>query len=769
MSLLFLFFLQNLTVGVEVEYVCRKGFNLEYQKPRITCNGQGKWTGLQPICRIVQCPKPPTLKFGYIDGKNYFFGNTIHFTCNVGWKLIGENAITCESNGKWSAPFPTCEGTLCPDPNHIKNGHISSSDFTNGAIIIYECLKGHILIGTAERRCQNDNTWSGKPPSCKPVVCNAPRNISNGKYEGDVFEYDKSVVYKCDVGYELHGASTLTCQEDRNWSSDPPVCEQISCPLPDPLHHGEVLVHSFSQGVTGREVQVWPLDNQRGDITIDGRTMLEAARSNIFHLGDEVMSRCSNGYRLQGNATRTCRENGTWSGENPHCKPVNCRAPENIMLGEMAYTSIVFMSEVNYTCEVGYKLQGPSTRKCQANATWSYGLPTCQPIVCPLVQNIPHGYAKWNSSRYGAATAYECSPGYKIIGVPVRLCGLNGGWSSEEPQCIVRECGPLPPFNNGWVESEGLIVGSTATYYCNDGYELEGTMTRSCLINESWSLVPPKCNIISCMTPPSIEHGRVEGTNLTFGSTVNYFCKFGYEIEGNSELICMANKMWSHAVPKCQPLPCSRPIPPNHGTVLFRVLVVDSSVQFSCIEGYEMHGFPNSTCLANQTWDTDPPTCKVISCPVIKNLKHGKVSGSNFTYGSKLEFKCNHKFKIDGPDSIICTSTKQWSKPAPKCRRYLCDVPEAILNSSVSVGPYVVGQTIQYYCDKGYVMEGNSTQLCDNNGHWEGLKPKCHPVDCGSPPSVNNSQFVTEGGWILGGKVIYDCDYGYQLKGPVSK
>ncbi|GFR11206.1 sushi, von Willebrand factor type A, EGF and pentraxin domain-containing protein 1 [Trichonephila clavata] len=759
---------ENLTVGVEVEYACQKGFNLEYQNPRTICNGQGKWTGLQPICRLVQCPKPPVLKFGYIDGKNYSFSNTIHFICNVGWKLIGEKTITCESNGKWSAPFPTCEGTKCPEPKHIENGLISSSDFSNGAKIKYKCLKGHILMGTAEHTCQNDNNWSGKPPTCKPVICYEPRNISNGRYEGNVYEYGKTVKYKCEKGYELHGASVLTCQEDGKWSSDPPVCEQISCPLPDRLVNGEVVVHSFSQGATGREVQVWPDSGPRGDITIDGKAMLDAARSNIFHLGDEVMYRCSKGFKLVGINTRICQENGTWSNEVPQCKPVSCSAPENVMMGEMAVNSYIFMAEVNYKCDIGYKLQGPSTRKCQANATWSYGKPSCQPIVCPLVQNIPHGYAKWNSSRYGAATTYECSPGYKLIGESVRLCGLSGSWSGDEPNCIIRECSPLPTPENGWVELEGLIVGSTATYHCNDGFELEGTMTRSCLVNASWSLTAPVCKIVSCAPPTGIEHGHVKGKNFTYGSIVRYFCESGYELEGSSELRCLAKKTWSDTVPKCMPLPCSRPVPPAHGTVLFRALVVDSTVHFSCSEGYEMHGSPNSTCLANQTWDSDPPTCKLISCPAVKNLKHGRVIGTNFTYGSKLEFKCNSKYKIDGPESIACISSKKWSKNVPKCKRYLCDVPDAISNSQIPIGPYVVGQTIDYACDKGYVIEGNKTILCDNNGHWYGNKPKCKPMECGAPPHVDNAQFVTEGGWIFGGKVTYFCDHGHQLKGAVS-
>lgn len=742
---------------------------MEYQNSRPTCSTQGKWTGVPPVCRIVQCSKPPPIAFGYIDGEKYSYKSSIHFICNRGWKLIGEKTLKCESTGKWSAPFPTCVGTLCPQPAAIENGYVSSSNFSNGAIITYNCTKGHILVGIDKHKCQNDNTWSGKPPVCKPVICETPKTITNGKLEGNVYEYGHSITYTCNRGYELHGSSVLTCTEDKSWSSDYPVCEQISCPLPDPLLHGEVLVHSFSQGAIGRDVQLWPVIGQRGDITVDGKAMLDASRSNLFHLGDKVMYRCTKGYKLQGNGTRVCLENGTWSNEIPRCKAISCNAPENLVMGDMVVDSYMYMSEINYKCDIGYKLKGASIRKCQANATWSYGNPTCQPIVCPVIQNIPHGNVKWNSLRYGASATYECAPGYKMVGESVRLCELSGKWSGDEPHCISRECKtPLPP-ENGWVEAENLIVGSTATYHCNNGYELEGSMTRSCLINETWSLEIPFCQIVSCMPPPEIDHGRVEGKNFTFGSSIQYFCDFGYQLEGQSTLMCLAEKMWSGPVPQCAPLPCPRPVQPTHGTVMYRALVVDSTVHFGCKEGYELIGSPSSNCLTNQTWSSHPPVCKLITCPPLKGLKHGKIIGSNSTYGSKVEFKCNSKYKIDAEESITCLATKLWSRSLPKCKRYICDTPVEIQNANIPVGPYSVGHFIDYTCYKGYELVGNATILCDSNGQWQGHLPKCKPVECGSPPEVKHSQIITEGGWILDGNVTYTCDFGYQLKGAVSK
>ena len=56
-------------------------------------------------------------------------------------------------------------------------------------------------------------------------------------------------------------------------------------------------------------------------------------------------------------------------------------------------------------------------------------------------------------------------------------------------------CGnPPTPDPNGNVVSTGTSLGDTATYYCNDGFVLEGTKTIYCQNNGKWSDDAPKCN-----------------------------------------------------------------------------------------------------------------------------------------------------------------------------------------------------------------------------------------------------------------------------------
>ena len=54
-------------------------------------------------------------------------------------------------------------------------------------------------------------------------------------------------------------------------------------------------------------------------------------------------------------------------------------------------------------------------------------------------------------------------------------------------------CPALPDPVNGAVTWPSLTVGSIATYTCDDGFELEGSMTRTCESSAMWSGDEPIC------------------------------------------------------------------------------------------------------------------------------------------------------------------------------------------------------------------------------------------------------------------------------------
>ena len=57
-------------------------------------------------------------------------------------------------------------------------------------------------------------------------------------------------------------------------------------------------------------------------------------------------------------------------------------------------------------------------------------------------------------------------------------------------------CHPLSSPSNGEVTLTGLTSGSTATYTCDNGYQLTADKTRTCLNTGMWSGQEPTCKCI---------------------------------------------------------------------------------------------------------------------------------------------------------------------------------------------------------------------------------------------------------------------------------
>ena len=63
-----------------------------------------------------------------------------------------------------------------------------------------------------------------------------------------------------------------------------------------------------------------------------------------------------------------------------------------------------------------------------------------------------------------------------------------------DPIFLVPRCPQLTTPSNGWIKlSNGLNVGSKATYFCRSGYVLKGDRTRVCGSNGIWTGSDPVC------------------------------------------------------------------------------------------------------------------------------------------------------------------------------------------------------------------------------------------------------------------------------------
>ena len=57
----------------------------------------------------------------------------------------------------------------------------------------------------------------------------------------------------------------------------------------------------------------------------------------------------------------------------------------------------------------------------------------------------------------------------------------------------VVDCGVLSVTNGQVNTSSGTTYNQVATYSCDTGYNLVGSLTRTCQVNGSWSFTAPVC------------------------------------------------------------------------------------------------------------------------------------------------------------------------------------------------------------------------------------------------------------------------------------
>ncbi|KAI1289870.1 Locomotion-related protein Hikaru genki [Halotydeus destructor] len=314
---------------------------------------------------------------------------------------------------------------------------------------------------------------------------------------------------------------------------------------------------------------------------------------------------------------------------------------------------------------------------------------------------------------------------------------LNGVWVG--PMCALEpevECPPIDSLDPNRVMSvDGNKMHNRARFSCVEGFYLDGSDDLVCTPNGYWSYPPPKCKAIECPEVQSDDpHMMITGQNRTFGSLVYYSCPEGYKLNGSPSMTCLRNNTWSEKIPSCEAIDCEPPLPPVNGRVLdsgrFRT---GDYVQYSCKTGYILVGESLSICLENGTWSKPVPSCKP-SCDFPGEPVNGYVVPTKFSYniGETISNVCKPNFKIVGSAVAHCNPDGRWSTNLPLCEAIYgdavsCKFPNEPRNghANPSKFEYNVGETITFRCKSKYQLHGSTMSYCKPDGSWSSLSPLC--------------------------------------------
>ncbi|KAI5211293.1 Cub And Sushi Domain-Containing Protein 1 [Manis pentadactyla] len=572
-----------------VNFTCNTGYLLQ-GPARAQCRSNGQWSSPLPTCRVVNCADPGSVENALRHGPQDLpespeYGTSVTYHCKKGFYLLGSSALTCMANGLWDRSLPRCLVVSCGHPGVPANAILTGELFTHGAIVHYSCKGGRSLLGNSTRVCQEDSHWSGTLPHCtgnNPGFCDDPGTPAHGSRLGDEFKTKSLLRFSCEMGYQLRGSSERVCLLNGSWSGLQPVCEAVSCGNPGTPTNGMIV---SSDGV-------------------------------LF--SSSVVYSCWEGYTTSGLMTRHCTANGTWTGTAPDCTVISCGDPGTLANGIQFGTDFTFNKTVSYQCNPGYVMEpaaSPTTR-CTKDSTWSHRKPICRAVACSPPPPVPHGSAQGADVHWGASVAYSCARGYQPSHTAVLSCEGRGEWRGEPPRCLPVFCGDPGTPADGRLSGRSFTYGSEVLFQCQAPFVLVGSPRRVCQADGTWSGVQPACIDPTHNTcpDPGTPHFGIQNSSRGYevGSTVFFRCRKGYHVQGSTTRTCLANLTWSGIQTECIPHACRQPETPAHADVrAIDLPAFGYTLVYTCHPGFFLAGgSEHRTCKADMKWTGKSPVCK---------------------------------------------------------------------------------------------------------------------------------------------------------------
>lgn len=639
-------------------FYCDEGYDLKPNTNQISCTANGIWQPVSniPVCEPIKCNEHVQRRGTTIDcsnSNNYL--SVCQFSCHEGYQMTGVPEITCEKTG-WTNNVPFCDQIDCGQLPVINNGEIVCTDeWDEGKLSCkINCNSGFYLPDEfyTDLTCEaplgsTEGTWnrdfSKVIPSCQPLICESLKaeeiehlecKTQDGvlKSAEDCNHFGCTCSKKCRSNEAVRGGlDSITCMltEDTtvSWSGSLGYCELVVC---YPLAKDIAISNT-----------VQPMYTTCTDRNIKGST---------------CTVNCEENFRLIGQKTLTCRDDGSWSSTTMYCEEINCKSHisgfSRITNGDTKVTNGAKAGSVySFTCNEGYALIGENKIEClvQEDFTglWSHDkAPVCEKIMCtdPHIdeQHLMHITCDTNPIikmyEYGTKCQMSCKneQKYALIGSNSITCASNdqgslGFWKSEESiKCKEIKCPKLPQVDNGQIDcnmdvNTDFPTEASCRVTCDDTHEPAEYDELVCLRNQSsnseigvWhdnSMIPREkflCRLRDekvlfepCPIPKTLFNQEISLNEAIPNTECNYHarecnivCPVNFKATSESIFCDRTTKTWK---PDVESITCKKktcgvlPDIPNAAVQCTDSNLVNSYCVFKCNQGY---GFDNAKYLA---------------------------------------------------------------------------------------------------------------------------------------------------------------------------
>ncbi|CAH3037407.1 unnamed protein product [Pocillopora meandrina] len=294
---------------------------------------------------------------------------------------------------------------------------------------------------------------------------------------------------------------------------------------------------------------------------------------------------------------------------------------------------------------------------------------------------------------------------------------------------------------------------------------------RTCLCDGDCGMICVKNNL-RCENLPKVKNGRSSFSNGSyFRSVVTYECKKGYRLRGSVERTCRATGKWDGAKARCRTL-CQNPGHISFGNRRIERIKGVKYIHFWCFDEdmFKMVGTPRIRCQENGQWSApkpkciySPPLCDKPNIPDEAAVIYPRSMDREFKYGDRVLLKCKEGYFKSGLGVYQCKKGNRWSGGIT-CSPKNCGRPNDIPNGKIIGYVYSFKEKIRYECNEGYNLKGPSYRTCQANEKWGDKDPIF--VDCGPLQKPDHGDIIEQVAFTYGNRIVFDCaETGYEMKG----
>ncbi|KAM8977049.1 seizure protein 6 homolog [Pelodytes ibericus] len=505
-----------------------------------------------------------------------------------------------------------------------------------------------------------------------------------------------------------------------------------------------------------------------------------------LHPGGEAYFYCNTGYQLRGPHILTCL-NATrpfWNNPAPQCEAACGGLIRNITTGRLVSPNFPGNYSNNLTCHwvleasplqrLHLHFEKVSLAEDDDRLIIRDGNTIDSPPIYDsyeveylpiegLLSSARHFFIEFTTDSSGSST-----------GVALRYQAYEHGHCYE----------PFVKYGNFTSSDLFFAVGTVVEFTCDAGYTLEqGSTIIECQDSSDpqWNETEPACRAV-CSGEITDSAGVVLSPNWPEAYGKGQDCIWGIHVEeekrilldvqvlhiGKSDVLTFydGDDLTARVLGRYTGTHSHFKLYSSMADVIIQFQTDPGSTVFGYQQGFIIHFFEVPR---NDT------------CPELPEILNGwkTTSQSELVHGTVVTYQCYPGYEISGAELLMCQWDLTWSGDLPACERVTtCSDPGDVTHSRriLSNSKFLVGSTVRYVCDKGYVLTGSSTITCYNRQagvpKWSDRSPKCVPEKyepCVNPGVPENGHQEPEKRMYQPGEALrFLCLTGYMLMGEHS-